>query len=215
QWRAGRVVSGSLFLVAIFAGVLMLLAGVDAVLHWGAGGRWISTAVWVSALVAGTSSLVGRRWLEDARDDFFAALIEQKHPELRNRLINALQLGRGTEPGSKRIIEQIVSDAAAATRDMNFADCLDRRPMRRAAITTSIAVVAVIGLLLSPRFANAMSRVLLPFVEIAPYTETRIVADSIQPKAGVRFPEGSDVEVVVAVGGVLPRAARLQVRSAG
>ena len=213
QWRSGRVASGALLLVAIVAGMLILLAVGDALLHWGAGGRWISTALWVGAFVAGASSLVGRRLLEDARDDYFAALVEEKHPELRNRLINALQLGRGTEPGSKRIIEEIVADAAKATRDLDFADCLDRRPVRRAAMATAITVVVIVGLLLFPRFANAMSRVLLPFAEIAPYTETRIVAESIQPKAGARFPEGSDVEIAVEVVGVVPAAARLHVRS--
>ncbi|MCX7418592.1 MAG: hypothetical protein NT013_03520, partial [Planctomycetia bacterium] len=213
QWRSGRVASGALLLVAIVAGMLILLAVGDALLHWGAGGRWISTALWVGAFVAGASSLVGRRLLEDARDDYFAALVEEKHPELRNRLINALQLGRGTEPGSKRIIEEIVADAAKATRDLDFADCLDRRPVRRAAMATAITVVVIVGLLLFPRFANAMSRVLLPFAEIAPYTETRIVAESIQPKAGARFPEESDVEIAVEVVGVVPAAARLHVRS--
>ncbi len=213
QWRSGRVASGAVVLVAIVAGMLILLAVGDALLHWGAGGRWISTALWVGALIAGASSLVGRRLLEDARDDYFAALVEEKHPELRNRLINALQLGRGTEPGSKRIIEEIVADAAKATRDLDFADCLDRRPVRRAATATVVSVVVIVGLLLFPRFANAMSRVLLPFAEIAPYTETRIVADSIQPKAGARFPEGSDVEVAVEVAGVVPTTARLHVRS--
>ncbi len=214
QWRSGRVASGALLLVSIVAGMLILLAVGDALLHWGAGGRWVSTALWVGASVAGASSLVGRRLLEDARDDYFAALVEEKHPELRNRLINALQLGRGTEPGSKRIIAEIVADAAKATRDLDFADCLDRRPVRRAATATAVSVVVIVGLLLFPRFANAMSRVLLPFAEIAPYTDTRIVGDSIQPKAGARFPEGSDVEVAVEVAGVVPTTARLHVRSA-
>ena len=46
----------------------------------------------------------------------FAALVEENHPTLRNRLINALQLGRGNQDGhSPVLIERIVGDAADAT----------------------------------------------------------------------------------------------------
>jgi len=72
---------------------------------------------------------VVRRCLEDRRDDFFAALVEQNHPELRNQLINALQLGRGHQYGhSPRLIEAIVNDAANATADLDMAGSIDARP---------------------------------------------------------------------------------------
>ena len=91
----------------------------------GAVGRLLLAAVLWGGLIAALLGLVVRRFLEDRRDDFFAALVERQHPELHNQLINALQLGRGNQQGfSPGLIQAIVYDAGKATADMDMSDSL-------------------------------------------------------------------------------------------
>ena len=212
QWRMTKLLEGSLFVVAGVVGVLILLIAADNILKLSVGGRFLLACILWGALAMSVFALVVKRWLEDRRDDFFAAMVEQRHPELHNRLINALQLGRGYNYGSQRIIEAIVTDVTSATVDLEMSDCLDWRPVKRASIATGVAVVFILGYatLLSPRFFNGLGRVMLPIANIEPYTATIIDESSIKPKAGKRYPEGVAIPIEVTVGGhVLPETATL------
>src|SRR5690349_11239757 len=91
QWRRQKLLEGVLLALAGAAGVLVVLIAADNLLQPGVLGRALLAALLWGALLAGLLNLVVRRWLEDRRDDYFAALVERKHPDLRNRLINALQ----------------------------------------------------------------------------------------------------------------------------
>src|SRR5207248_9302895 len=117
-------------------------------------------------------------------DDFFAARVEQRHPELHNRLINALQLGRDNQRGfSRGLIEALVHDAEKAAADMDMGDAIDTRPVSRAGLWALAAVLIVAGYAgaFTPRFFNGLARVLLPASDIAPYTQTQIVEGSVEP----------------------------------
>ncbi|MBP87060.1 MAG: hypothetical protein CMJ64_10150 [Planctomycetaceae bacterium] len=212
QWRIAKVIEGSLLAVAGGAAVLIALVAADNIFQLGLFGRFLMACILWGGLGTLIFALVVQRWLEDRREDFFAVLVEKKHPELHNRLINALQLGRGAEYGSKEIISAIVSDASTATVDLEMEDCLDWTPVKRAAIGTGVAVLLFIGyaVLFAPRFANGLGRVLLPIANIDPYRATEIDEDSIKPADGKRFPEGAAVEVSVRVGGdTVPESATL------
>jgi len=115
-------------------GVLVVLVAADNLLALGTLGRFVTATFLWAAVAVGVMTWVVRRVMEQQRDDFFAILVEQRHPELRNRLINGLQLGRGHDFGSTRLIEAIVQDAAAATADFDMADCVDARPMKQAGL---------------------------------------------------------------------------------
>ena len=91
-------------------------------------------------------------------------------------------------------------------------DCLDWTPVKRAGIGTAVAIVLFLGyaVLFAPRFANGLSRVLLPIAHIEPYRATQIDEESIKPLDGKRFPEGAAVEITVRVGGhTVPDSATL------
>jgi hypothetical protein len=218
QWRIAKVIEGSLLAVAGGAAVLIALVAADNIFQLGLFGRFLMACILWGGLGTLVFALVVQRWLEDRREDFFAALVEKKHPELHNRLINALQLGRGAEYGSQEIISAIVSDASTATVDLEMEDCLDWTPVKRAAIGTGVAVLLFIGyaILFAPRFANGLGRVLLPIANIDPYRATEIDEDSIKPADGKRFPEGAAVEVSVRIGGdTVPDSATLYRSSDG
>jgi hypothetical protein len=220
QWRVQKVAEGILLAAALVAGVLVAVVAADNLLKPGTVGRGLlALALWGTA---GWAFLrwVLRRWLEDRRDDFFAALVEERHPELANRLINALQLGRGNHYGSPRLIEAIVEDAARATADLHLTDCLDWRLVRRYALVASgVALVIVLyatlpAWSLSSRFANGLARVAAPWATIPPFTATRLPDDEIEP-GNARIPEGADVTIAAVATGEVPAAARLYRRAAG
>ncbi|MFV1965670.1 MAG: hypothetical protein ACC628_09630 [Pirellulaceae bacterium] len=210
HWRIVKVLEGSLLALAGGVVVLIALVAADNLFQRGLFGRLLMACLLWGGLGTLFFSLVVQRWLEDRRGDYFAALVEKKHPELHNQLINALQLGRGAEYGSQEIIAAIVSDASTATVDLEMEDCLDWTPVKRAAIGTGIAILFLLGyaILFAPRFANGLGRVLLPIADIGPYRATEIDEASIQPADGTRFPEGAAVEIVVRVGGdIVPESA--------
>jgi hypothetical protein len=210
-WRERRLAEGSLRAIALVALALLLAIVVDNVFPLDRGGR-VASALTIGA-VALISALhwVVRRALEDRSDDYFAALVEEGHPELRNSLINALQLGRGTELGvSRPMVEAVVRDAVSATKDRPLADELDRRRVRQASVAALCALVLLAGYgsIRTQFFMNALTRILLPLAHIAPYTETRISDRDIKPRHA-RVPEGTTVAVEAKVAGKVPASARL------
>jgi hypothetical protein len=211
QWRQQKVLEGILVAAAGTAAVLIVTVAVDNLLHPGTLGRALLAMCLWGTLLAALMGLVIRRVLEDRRDDFFAALVEQKHPELHNQLINALQLGRGSANGfSPVLIQAIVSDAARATADLEMTDSVDGKPLKRAALIAAVAAVVVAGyaLAFTPRFANGIARVLLPAADIPAYTATRIVEESVKP-GSTRVPEGAVVTIEARATGEVPAVATL------
>jgi hypothetical protein len=218
QWRFTKLLEGALLAIAGAAGVVIVLVAFDNVFKLETAGRCVLALVLWGGLGLLLLRLVVSRWIEDRRDDFFAALVEHKHPELHNQLINALQLGRGNVDGSPAIVEAIVSDAARATGKLEMHDCLDWQPVKRSLLWTGAAVAAIVAyaILLTPQFTNGLGRVLLPVASIKAYTSTIINEGSITPANGGRYPEGASVEISVRVGGdKLPDTATIFRRVAG
>jgi hypothetical protein len=206
QWRFHKLLEGILLTLAGAAFVLAGVVTTDNLLHLDKSGRLVLACLLWGTLAVGVIGLVVRRWLEDRRDDFFAVLVEERHPELRNQLINALQLGRGNHNGfSPRLIEAIVNDAVNTTSDMDMSRSVDSRPAWRAAALALLALLVIAGYAAAfgPRFSNGLARVLRPAADIAPYTETTVLEESIQP-GSTRVPEGTAIVFKARVTGKVP-----------
>jgi hypothetical protein len=216
RWRQQKVLEGALLALAGVLAVLVVLVAADNLLNPGVVGRALLAAVLWGGLIAGLLSLVVRRWLEDRRDDYFAALVEQKYPELHNRLINALQLGRGSQRGfSPDLIGAIVRDADRASGDLELSDSVDGRPARRAGLWALGALLLVAGYAgaFTPRFTNGLARLLLPAADIPPYTQTQVPGELVDP-GNTRVAEGKPVAVAARVRGVIPPGAQLHRKTA-
>jgi hypothetical protein len=208
HWRGTQVAEGVLLAVGGTLAALLAVVAADNLLKLDKPGRFILAVLLWGTFLAALATFVIRRVLDDRRDDYFAALVEREHPELRNRLINALQLGRGNQNGhSPRLIAAIVEDAAAATADLDLARSLDRRPGRRAAVFAGCAALlcALYAVALWPYFARGLARVLFPVADIDPYTATRITVRHDRD----RVPEGSPVVLAADISGVIPEDVRL------
>ena len=199
QWRLHKILEGVLLTVGGALVVLALLVAADNLFHPGAAGRYALACVLWGGLIGAVLSLIVRRVLEDRRDDFFAALVEQRHPQMRNTLINALQLGRDHTPGfSASLIEAIVKDADRGLVDTEVGESVDRKPTRNAALFALAGLLLVAGYAaaMTPRFFNGLARVLLPMSDIAPYTRTRLPAEAVEPGT-TRIAEGKPLPITV------------------
>jgi len=210
RWRVQRLAEGASVALAVTLATLLLVVAADNLFQLGMPGRCaLALALWGS--LAWGASRLATRGLEQRRDDFFAILVERHYPGLSNRLINALQLGRGNQDGhSPRLIEAIVADAARDTSELDLRASLDSRPSRKAAcVAAGVAlVVGTYALVFLPRFLNGASRVLLPLADIPPYTATQIPEKSVVP-GDKRVPEGTAVVVKARVEGTIPATAQL------
>ena len=115
RWRWSQLLEGGLLVIAGSLVALAIVVAADNLSPQGMLGRFVLSALLWGGLALLVMGLIARRWWEERRDDYFAALIERKHPELGERLLSALQLGRGQDYGSQQIVGQIVSDASRAT----------------------------------------------------------------------------------------------------
>jgi hypothetical protein len=215
QWRVQKILEGVLWTAAGTLGVLAVLVAIDNLAQPGKPVRALLACLLWGGLALSVLALVVKRWLEDHRDDYFAALVERKHPELHNQLINALQLGRGNQRGfSAGLIEAIVQDADKALLDTDATDAVDRRPTRRAGLWALGALLLVAGYAsaMPARFFNGAGRVLMPWADIDPYTQTHI--EDVQP-GNSKVPENKPADITVAVTGVIPESARLYRRTGG
>ena len=100
DWRGRQVLYGVCLTLAVTGVVLVGAVALDNVFRAGTVARTLLAAIMWGTLAVTGALFIGRRWFSQRRDDFFAALIEQRHPELRNTLINAIQLGRGSPYGA-------------------------------------------------------------------------------------------------------------------
>lgn len=213
QWRMKKVTEGVLLAIGGACAVVITVVAADNLLQMDTLGRLFLALVLWGTLAVALLGLVVRRCLEDRRDDFFAALVEQKHPELHNQLINALQLGRGNQNGhSPRLIEAIVDDAANATADLEMNNSLDSKPVKRASLLALVAVlaIAVYAAAFAPRFANGLARVLRPVADIPPYSATIVTIKG----QGENVAEGEPISVEARLSGdVIPSSAKLHRRT--
>jgi hypothetical protein len=215
HWRQQKLAEGILLTLAAASVVLVAVVALDNLFQPETSWRLLlALALWGS-LATAVIGLIVRRWLEDRRDDYFAALVEEKHPELRNQLINALQLGRGSQVGSPRLIEAIVRDAVNATADLEMTSCLDARTIKRAGLLAALAVLLIAGYAVAfgSRFTNGLARILLPGANIPAYTLTQVDETSVKP-GDTRVPEGNAVSIEARVTGLVPAEAQLHRRTA-
>ena len=121
QWWLFSLLANGVLAVSLALGMLLIFAGIDAVLPLPQGALWALFLVWVLMVLALFGGLYlrhrqGRRSLEAT-----ARRVEMECPELGSHLINLVQLASEEEEGkSPAFTEAAVAQAAEAVRDYPF-----------------------------------------------------------------------------------------------
>jgi hypothetical protein len=134
-------------------GLALLAMTALLILALAAGSRFdVSPAIPLTLFVA--AALVGAaRWLLpplrrpiDLRR--IALYIDERHPELENRIISAVDLSDRNDPGdSAFLVERFFSEIDAIIPEISLADLVDTRAVARAARTAAVAWVLALGAL--------------------------------------------------------------------
>ncbi len=192
-WRTRRVLSGLTLCASVFVAAL-LAAGVTDRLVGGRGP--LALLLWTATLLAGWRCVV-RPWRFNASDDYLARLIELRLPaaSLKNRLVNAVQLGRDPSAGSPRLVEAIVHEGVRTVEEVDLSPATGSDVQRRHSIALAMALAALAALLLlwGPPLRTSVMRVLLPWAPIPPFTWTLVRAELESGKS--RVLEGTPVTV--------------------
>ncbi|MCX7049289.1 MAG: hypothetical protein NTX50_27860 [Candidatus Sumerlaeota bacterium] len=153
-----------------------------------------------------------RMALKTWTDERVARRIEECYPELENRLINALQLGR-YEPNERTtgIITRIIEDAAQFSSRMSFGDAIRLKRLLRALLVMAglIGVTALYPILFYDYFSNAARRILFPNQDIPPVSLTFL---NVYPDRDLRLGKGDalDIKADLASGYRSPKEALIE-----
>lgn len=140
-------------------------------------------------------------------DDDLALCVEKTNPQLKDRLISALQLSRNLgKPGeenfnSPELVRVIVDDAREAAKGVRFFDILTARVPRAAMFRGCAALLSVVAYfaLIQPEHARIWAQRILLLRPVAwPGTHVRFVLDRNQ------VPKGEKFTAVVEATGVMP-----------
>lgn len=208
SWRVRRALEGIVLLLAVAVGVAALAVMLDHAAALGEASRWVAFLVIVAAVVGVAVVFLLRPLSARHTDDYFAALVEQRQPSMRNRLINALQLGREAAPHSPRLVEAIISDGAIAADDLDASHAVAGPAMKRFALGLGavLAAAAIYGFFAGPAAAVGARRVLMPWADILPFTWTTL---DVSPGKPQMLLEGSPLTVHARTGGRYPDEAML------
>jgi len=203
SWAIRRAGEGLVFVIAVVLVAWLSAAVIDRVAGFDAAGRWL---LWVALLLSATLLLWRRVVLPCTAPhsrDFFAALIETSHPTLRNRVINAVQLGRDPMAGAPRLVQAIVEQAVTLTDEVDVSRAVHSPRLRRMTYWLLAAAVLLGGFILlgGPGARISLQRVTLPWADIPPFSWTTL---SMEPANDMTLLEGSPLEVRITSGGLRP-----------
>jgi hypothetical protein len=220
-WRTTRALSGIGWTVAVIVVLSLICYHVDSRLVLSAGAR----EVWRIGIVAAGFVLLcialGRSLLRPLPDAVVAAHVEQKYPDLRERLLTAVDLspslaiaGSDVSSGfSRSMTKALVEETQAAAASLNFRRAVNLAPLRRAGLAAAamLLLLAIEAGLAPDAFANWLHRMRDPRADIAPWANTRVY---VKPEADL-LPRGAGVGVSIVTRGLSADKAVLHYRPAG
>ena len=182
--------------------------------------RWASLIGQAGFLLSGAYMAITKNspWRLRVADDRAARVVEERHPELDNALINAVQFEQalaGADPAVAALMQREMARAEVTAANMSLADSVDRTAeiaaLRRMAAL--LLVWAITGILFSGIFMAVMPRLFLPWMDslTPPYSPTHF--DVRPPGAVVRY--GDSLTITVKLSGRMPDGASLMTQSQG
>ncbi|MFH1423040.1 MAG: hypothetical protein ABIH42_10065 [Planctomycetota bacterium] len=178
---------------------------------------WLSSSVRISILIA-TLAVVLFLLLfkvilpvfKKNSDENIAVKIEKAYPELDNRLINAVQLGRcSMDSYAGAVRDKIVIESKNTLTKINLSKVVDKKRIKKRFAAAAFLFVALIVyyLILPLHFVNAFRRFSQPCSYVSPITRTKL---SVEP-GDTSVKSGDNIVVKANVSGEIPPFAEIEV----
>lgn len=209
QWSY-RLRRGGLVLLTTAAGFLALwtlfVVG-DLALQLPDAACWIA---WFAAFTGVCAGIVlfGKRVSGKISDSGMAVLVEHAMPGIRNRLVNAVQLGERLKD-SPQFLEQILQEENLPLDAVRPRDLLPARAFTYlTAALSGTAVIVLFCFVASPAGTiRSTARLFAPMAGVAPYTRTQIL--TVEPKDASVL-RGDSLDIAIAISGDVPEHAYVQ-----
>ena len=180
RWKLLMVAEVLGLLVSAVLGCLWTVFLIDNLFYLPVIGRLLASLT-LLGVVCGLLVWTARRWRRlGLSTDQVALAMEGNTPGgVQNRLINALQLARDNPQSTADCNEAVILENWNKLQEMNVQHAADMRPalVRTAAAFLLIAVGLGFWLIQPERFANAATRIFLPFAAVDPLYRTILTVE--------------------------------------
>jgi len=208
---AAMAIEGAALLLAILLGTVLLSFALDRIFRLEIGARAALLPLMLLALGFAAHRLLLRRLRRVPGEEPLAVAVERRFPELRDRLISALQLSRVGEPErygmSPQLVKEAIAEAEAPAAALRFGEILDGRRLLGRALLGLFALLALgAGAVAAREAASTWFRRNVLLQDIRWPQKTYLVVDPERFPDGVaRIVKGDDLVVTAtSVGEVHP-----------
>ncbi|MCW0218991.1 MAG: hypothetical protein OJI67_11775 [Prosthecobacter sp.] len=176
---------------------------------------------WLSLLGYGAAAYLAWRvalqHLARSRDVISTArLVESVSPELRERLLAAVELSEGQRNDSQEFRAQLQDEVAAQVEKLDLAAILPMRSLKPWLLGLGGAVALILGLSCIPslHLPGFMARAAIPFANLSRPSSVKIAI--VEPKpANTLVPFASELEIVAEITGPEPKSVILESEASG
>lgn len=170
--------------------------------------------VWLAALLAVFSYWVARRMGDAARQSSLALLVERKLPELKDRLLTAVELSSSQHPFSRSLVRESIREADSQLSGFQVSSLFERGPVIRRSLLVALLFASVVLLAAAaPAVAETWARrvVLLENVMYPRRSHLTVVG---MPGPVQKIARGRSFEILVeaAQDSVVPKNVMVHVR---
>jgi len=198
-WSRTYVTENLFKFVSIFGGTLLAFSLLASLGNLPGLVRWAMLLALAAVLLFTAVRFIFKPLFRGWTDEEIAVHVEARFPELDNAVINPLQLANDPAVRESGFVARLIRHAERRTRDVRFADAIDRRRLWRFAVSAAmvLAALAVYALVYTDAFGRALQRVLLPgshvpmvgraaLLDVTPGSTTVVAGDPLRILARYR-----------------------------
>jgi len=205
-----------LCLLAVALVALVLIALLDRARFMPEAARpWLTLAVYAGGAYAAWR--VALRHMDAARDETGTArLVESAAPELRERLLAAVELSQGHQGDSVEFRARLQDDVAATVEKLDLERALPLRSLKPWMLGAGGAFALIVALSCAPglHLPGFLARAAVPFANLSRPSSVKIAVVMPQP-ADTLVPFASELEVAADITGTVKKAVVIETQAAG
>jgi Domain of unknown function (DUF4175) len=189
-----HILSGIFTFLSLLLALTFIFLSIEMFLAPSEGVRWGMLATTALLVIGGGILLILKRILHSPDDETIALLIESKHVDLHNELINAVRFSEDPEQSALTFVKAAIRESGQRAKDISPRGVVRWTPAKRGIIST-VLLVGVWGLLIGitpSRVANALTRVMMPSANIEKVGAVQIA--SVSP-GDITIISGDDLQI--------------------